>query len=162
MLLINKEGFGNTLMSKRYTLSSRMDMCPLIRTPTTKTRREGNALRGRAEEIVGGIDVECNWGLEGCKERERLSNFLSRDRAQRNAWSRMVLSNKAISFLKNGNNPTTTKTRREGSTLRGIVEEIVGGVDVGCNWGPQGCKEWERLSNFLSRDRTRRNAWPRI
>ena len=45
----------------------------------------------------------------------------------------MVLSNKSISFLKNGNNPTTTKTRREGSTLRGRVEEIVGGVDVGCN-----------------------------
>ena len=59
-LLINKEGFGNTLMLKRSTHSSRMDMCPLIGTPTTKPRREGNTLRGRAEEIVGGIDVECN------------------------------------------------------------------------------------------------------
>ena len=47
-------------MSKRSTLSSRMDMCPLIGTPTTKTRREGNALRGRAKEIVGGIGVEFN------------------------------------------------------------------------------------------------------
>ena len=47
-------------MSKRSTLSSRMDRCLLIGTPTTKTRRQGKTLRGRPEEIVGGIDVEHN------------------------------------------------------------------------------------------------------